>query len=108
MNLKTITITIIISLIIVGITPLIIPMTVTEPSQLNNLRFGAPLSFIQQDSSWLQPPEEWFPRKLIILSPWENPTRILWGNFAASVAIVSIGFTIISGVLTWIRGRSKL
>jgi hypothetical protein len=107
LNLKTITITIIISLIIVGITPLIIPVTVTEPSQLNNLRFGALLSFIQQDS-WLHPPEEWFPHKLIILSPWENPTRILWGNFVASVAIVSIGFTIISGVLTRIRSRSKL
>lgn len=107
MSLKTITITIIISLIIVGITPLIIPVTVTEPSQLNNLRLGAPLSFIQQDS-WLDPPEEWFPHKLIILSPWENPTRILWGNFVASVAIVSIGFTIISGVIARIRSRSKL
>jgi len=107
LSLRTITITIIISLIIVGITPLIISVTVTEPSQLNNLRFGAPLSFIQQDS-WLQPPEEWFPHKLIILSPWENPTRILWGNFVASVAIVSIGFTIISGVLTRICSHSKL
>ncbi|MGI6605037.1 MAG: hypothetical protein ACOX2S_08425 [bacterium] len=106
MSLKNITITIIISMALVGLTPFIIPVIVTEPSQLNNLRYGAPLSFVQQNS-WLQPPEEWFPHKLFILNPWENPTRILWGNFVASVVIVSIGFSIISRILTRVRPHSK-
>lgn len=106
MNLKTISIVMMISLIIVGITPLIIPVTVTEPSQLSNLRFGAPLPFIQQEST-LQPPDEWFPYKLVLLSPWENPTQILWGNFLASVVLFSIVLTVFGIVLTRMQSHFK-
>lgn len=102
MSLKTIIVIIVVSIIVVGITPLIMPVTVTEPGQLSNLRFGAPLTFIQQEGN-LQPPDDWFPNRQIILSPWENPTRILWGNFIASVLIVGIGLTVIRLIFTRIR-----
>lgn len=53
------------------------------------VRFGAPFPFIEQ-TSWLTPFEEDFPLNLTVLSPWENPTRILPGNMVLSVISISV------------------
>jgi hypothetical protein len=95
---KTITRIIVLSTIIVALTPLFIPVTVTHPGQLRDLRFGTPMPFVQQDYS-LTPPDNWFPHRLTVLSPWENPTRILWGNFFASVALIAITLVVLGMVL---------
>lgn len=89
MNGKAIATVVLLSLLLVGATPLLVPVTATGPEDLRDLRLGAPVPFIRQESS-LTPPPEWFPQRLTLLSPWEHPTRILWGNLAASLAIAGV------------------
>jgi hypothetical protein len=85
-------------MLLVVITPLIIPVTATEPNQLNNLQFGAPLPFIQQEIL-LEPPEKWFPNRMTIMNPWEHPTKIIWANFITSTVIISVGLIVLSRAL---------
>lgn len=88
MNGKAIATVVLLSLLLVAATPFLVPVTVSGPEDLRDLRLGAPVPFIRQESS-LTPPPEWFPGRLTLLSPWEHLTRILWGNLAASVAIAA-------------------
>lgn len=88
MGRRTITTVILLSVLLVTATPFVLPVTVTTPEELRDLRLGAPVPFIRQESH-LTPPSEAFPLRLNLLSPWEHPTRILWGNLIASVAIVA-------------------
>ncbi|MGI6547426.1 MAG: DUF1287 domain-containing protein [Bacillota bacterium] len=88
-----------ISLMAVALTPFIFANTVFGQEDLQALAFGWPIPFVQQQSV-LTPPADWFPQRLTMLNPWENPTDVLWGRFGLSVASVGIflllGFSLLS------------
>lgn len=86
---KHLIILVVISLFLVGISPLIIKTTITSQAQLSAVRTGFPFAFVEQKSS-LTPPEYSFPLELRVLSPWENPTRIIWSNLALSVFMAGV------------------
>jgi len=77
------------SLILVGLTPFVIPTTIEHLDELHKVQFGAPLHFIEQIPT-LSPSEKDLPLRLIVLSPWQHPTQILWGNLLISIIFVNI------------------
>lgn len=87
----------IISLCIVGISPLATRVTITSQNQLDKVRTGFPFPFIEQ-KLFLTPPENYYPFHVTILSPWENPTKILWGNYFLSV--IAVGFIV--WIVVWL------
>jgi len=99
-------IVVLISFILVWLTPFFIPTTVSSQSQLYEVRFGAPFPFIEQ-TSWLTPFEEDFPLNLTVLSPWENPTRILPGNMVLSVISISVMLLTVTQIICTIYAKVK-
>ncbi|GAW93536.1 hypothetical protein KKC1_26670 [Calderihabitans maritimus] len=81
---------VVLSFIVVLLTPFVIPATIMNHAQLSEVRLGMPFPFVQQRAS-LTPLGHEFPFKLRILNPLENPTRILSGNLILDVIIVYIG-----------------
>lgn len=78
-----------ISLIIVLLSPFLIPVKVTSFSELKVLKFGFPFPFIEQTSNII-PAREDFPLRLTMQNPLEHVTQILLGNFALSVINVMV------------------
>lgn len=71
------------------LTPFLSIYTVTDLTQLSDLRFGFPFKFISQQS-WLTPFEENLPLRVHIGLPQENPTKIIIGNLLLSLAVITI------------------
>lgn len=69
----------------VTITPLFDSVIVTSDYDLTKHRLGMPLPIIEQHTS-LTPLEDAFPFELGLVSPQENPTSILIGNYVFLVA----------------------
>lgn len=89
MSKKIIKITLFISCVIVLLSPVIIPVTVTDYSQLYKLRLGFPFPIIEQHTP-LTPMEKDFPFTLKMLDPRHAPTDFLFLNFVISVITVAI------------------
>jgi hypothetical protein len=62
--------------------------SVQSRTELQDVRFGLPLSWLVQDQSALDPPE--FPRSVGLASPLENETHILWPEFFISLGLLSL------------------
>jgi len=73
-----------ISLIIV-VGTLLIPKTVHNKEDMQDVTFGYPIAFVTQDLTRYNPP---FPWKYSFSSPWENPFKVSWGNFLLSYLII--------------------
>lgn len=69
----------------VTITPFFDSVIVTSDYDLTKHRLGLPLPIIEQHTS-LTPLEDAFPFELGLVSPQENPTSILIGNYVFLVA----------------------
>lgn len=76
---------------------LLLPVTVSNRSEIAQVKFGLPLPFVVQDQSHYDPP---FPWQLDFnFNPWEpSPTRILWPQFLLDVAIVFGAITVVMRV----------
>lgn len=88
MNKKFVLIILVSSLLIVLITPIIIPTVANTQEDMANLKFGKPIYFIQQQSIKDQEYIESFPYWTTIENPWETPTKFLIKNFIISYSIV--------------------
>ncbi|UYZ23754.1 hypothetical protein [Mesobacillus jeotgali] len=93
-------VSILIGWIEVTITPFFDSVTVTPDYDLTKHRLGLPLPIIEQNT-WLTPLEDAFPFELGLVSPLENPTQILIGNYlflvvAAACAVYVILLSIVS------------
>jgi hypothetical protein len=93
-------ISILIGWIGVTITPFFDSVIVTPDYDLTKHRLGLPLPIIEQNT-WLTPLEDAFPFELGLVSPLENPTKILIGNYlslvvAAACAVYVILLSIVS------------
>lgn len=84
----------------VSITPFFDSAIVTHDYDLTRHRLGLPLPIIEQHTS-LTPLEDAFPFELGLVSPQENPTKVLIGNylflvvtavFAVYMSLLSIKF----------------
>ena len=82
--------------------PFFIGTTIKDNAQLLAVRTGFPVSFLEQESA-LAPPATAFPLRLTALSPWENPTKILWVNLAISILTTGIAIELIWRLGTRIR-----
>jgi len=93
-------ISILIGWIGVTITPFFDSVIVTPDYDLTKHRLGLPLPIIEQNT-WLTPLEDAFPFELGLVSPLENPTKILIENYlflvvAAACAVYVILLSIVS------------
>ncbi|MBT2642410.1 hypothetical protein J7I80_09240 [Bacillus sp. ISL-41] len=84
----------------VTVTPFFDSVIVTPDYDLTKHRLGQPLPIIEQNT-WLTPLEDAFPFELGLVSPQENPTKILAGNYlflvvAAVCAVYVALFSIVS------------
>ena len=84
----------------ISITPFFDSVIVTPDYDLTRHRLGVPLPIIEQNT-WLTPLEDAFPFELGLVSPQENPTKVLIGNylflvvttvFAVYMSLLSIKF----------------
>ncbi|KQL54029.1 hypothetical protein AN964_11325 [Heyndrickxia shackletonii] len=89
MNRKVMLYTFTISLVLVLLSPFLLPVEVTNFSQLKALRFGFPFPFIEQVSNII-PDREEFPIRLTMQNPLTNVTQILLGNLVLSVLNVMV------------------
>jgi|GEM_PF-2597522 len=91
-NVNETTAVILISLILVGITPLVIPITLDIDNYTDSyLEFGFPLTFVRQ-ANWLETPRNVLPKKAyLLLDIWDNPTQVIWTRFFGSIAVVTMG-----------------
>jgi hypothetical protein len=90
-------ISIFIGVIGISITPFFDSVVVTPDYDLTRHRLGLPLPIIEQNT-WLTPLEDAFPFKLGLVSPQENPTKILIGNylFLVVAAVVTVYMILVS------------
>lgn len=100
MEEKTLGIMLIINLIIVLVSPMIIPSIANNQLEINYIKFGFPYPFIEQRST-LTPHKEMFPFWLTQQNPWENPTRSIYVNFFLSYAVVAVFIFIIYKFCIW-------
>jgi len=82
-----------ISTVITGLTPIFIPITISNRQELQSYCLGGPVPFIQQ-KNWMTPPSDWFPHSVTLMDPWDIPTLIFWDKFFLSVVIVWLGLII--------------
>ncbi|WP_226087435.1 hypothetical protein [Mesobacillus sp. S13] len=64
----------------ISITPFFDSVVVTSDYDLTRHRLGLPLPIIEQNT-WLTPLDDAFPFELGLVSPQENPTKIIIGNY---------------------------
>lgn len=90
----------------VSITPFFDYVIVTHDYDLTRHRLGLPLPIIEQHTS-LTPLEDAFPFELGLVSPQENPTIILKGNYfflvVTAVVIVYINLFLIKFLCKRVR-----
>jgi len=81
----------------VTVTPFFDSVVVTPDYDLTRHRLGLPLPIIEQNT-WLTPLEDAFPFELGLVSPLENPTKILIGNylFLVVAAVVFVYMILVS------------
>ncbi|MDW7651949.1 MAG: hypothetical protein SCK29_10860 [Bacillota bacterium] len=77
-----------IALMFVLASPMVYPVTVSGYNQLQPLRLGFPLPYLEQQVT-LTPFDSDFPLTLRMQSPLENPSTILWGNLLLDVVLVA-------------------
>lgn len=77
------------SLVVVWVSPFFTPAIANQQRDLDKIRFGGPIPFLQQATS-MTPPASAFPLKIHrLLNPQEYPTQILWGRFWLSVLLMA-------------------
>lgn len=90
----------------VTVTPFFDSVIVTPDYDLTKHRLGQPLPIIEQNT-WLTPLEDAFPFELGLVSPLENPTKVLVGNYlfllVAAVCAVYVILLIILSLYKRIR-----
>ncbi|WNF24628.1 hypothetical protein [Mesobacillus jeotgali] len=96
-------ISIFIGVIGISITPFFDSVVVTPDYDLTKHRLGLPLPIIEQNT-WLTPLDDAFPFELGLVSPQENPTKILIGNYLLLV-VAAVGTVYM--ILVWMKGLSK-
>ncbi len=103
-----------VSICFLSLTPIVTSVPVLSQEDLCNLFFGWPFPFIQQDQRTRTPPASWFPNRVRILNPKENPTCVLWGGLLGSMMLVgavcvpvSLGVQYLIGPLFRLRSESK-
>jgi hypothetical protein len=96
-------ISIFIGVIGISITPFFDSVVVTPDYDLTKHRLGLPLPIIEQNT-WLTPLDDAFPFELGLVSPQENPTKILIGNYLLLV-VAAVGTVYM--ILVWIKVLSK-
>ena len=81
----------------ISITPFFDSVVVTPDYDLPRHRLGLPLPIIEQNT-WLTPLDDAFPFELGLVSPQENPTKILIGNylFLVVAAVVTVYIILVS------------
>jgi hypothetical protein len=81
----------------ISITPFFDSVVVTPDYDLTRHKLGLPLPIIEQNT-WLTPLEDAFPFELGLVSPLENPTKILKGNylFLVVAAVVFVYMILVS------------
>lgn len=90
-----------------------LPVTVHNRTELQQLKLGFPLGYLVQDQSWLpigSPEGPSFPIRRTLISPWENPIKMIWWRFFLNVATIFIAINLIYFAikLLWQRLRSAL
>ncbi len=90
-----------------------LPVTVHNRTELQQLKLGFPLGYLVQDQSWLpigSPEGPSFPIRRTLISPWENPIKMIWWRFFLNVATIFITINLIYFAikLLWQRLRSAL
>lgn len=70
--------------IIIVIISLGSPITISSKVELSPILLGWPIPFMVQYQQY-DPPYPW---TTYLRSAWENPTQVLWANFAADVTAV--------------------
>jgi len=85
---------IVLGVVALGLAVLIVGVTscgtivVTNEAELQTVRLGAPLPYIEQNQGILHDPWRTFPLVTRFWSPWENPTTVLWSSWLLDVSIV--------------------
>lgn len=70
------------------------PITIKNQKDLSSVTMGLPVAFYVQDQSQFEPPLPW---QTVLTSAHENPTNVLWPQFAESFILV---FVPIFGILS--------
>lgn len=88
-----------------------LPITVHNRVELQQLKLGFPIGYIAQDQSWLpigSPEGPSFPIRRALISPWENPIKIIWWRFFLNIATILIALSLIyfAAKILWQRLRS--
>lgn len=90
----------------ISITPFFDSAVVTSDYDLTRHRLGLPLPIIEQNT-WLTPLNDAFPFELGLVSPQENPTKIIIGNylFLVMAAVLTVYMILMSIKVLYIRNR---
>ncbi len=106
--MKKIVIIAILSVAII-IATLFIPKKVRSQDEMDALVLGYPFSFYVQDFSRFTPLV--FPQKFNFGSPWEDPAKILWGQFFLSYfSIFTIQYlvlTVVHHLISVLRKKNR-
>jgi hypothetical protein len=92
------------SVVLVGWT-IFWPVTVVSQQELEAVRLGFPVPYLEQNQGLLGNPWRTFPLVTRFWSPWNYPTTILWGQGLLDVASI---FLILIGVPVGVRHARRV
>ncbi|MGM1049420.1 MAG: hypothetical protein ACQEXX_25245 [Bacillota bacterium] len=106
MNRKLILLIMTIGIIIVTVSPILDSSIIVNYEQLRNHQLGFPFPFVEQHTT-LEPFEEHFPFELGFVDPGDHPSRLLFGNYIASIICVNMILLALTWALKWLISQNS-
>jgi hypothetical protein len=92
------------SLLFIGLSPKLIPVTFRTADELHAAQFGFPIPFIMQE---LRPGPRPLPLSTVAGSPLDNPTEVRWGTFLLAVAFSTLVIFLTFQAIQAVRGGRR-
>jgi hypothetical protein len=80
--------------------------TVTSTDMISHISLGLPFPFLYQDDSWFYGNKLYHMRAHFV-SPYENPTHMVWPNYFLDLALVWGSLLLITLLILWVIQKAR-
>jgi hypothetical protein len=80
--------------------------TVTSTDMISHISLGLPFPFLYQDDSWFYGNKLYHVRAHFV-SPYENPTHMVWPNYFLDLALVWGSLLLITLLILWVIQKAR-
>jgi len=80
--------------------------TVTTADATEHISLGLPFPFLYQDDSWFYG-NKLYHMKAHFVSPYENPTHMIWPNYFLDLALVWGTLFLVTWLILWVIQKAR-